>query len=115
MSDRNNDFGAFLVGFLAGGITGAIVALLFAPQTGEETRTMIREKAIELSDEASKTVGETLSRAEKTASEAIKQAEEALKKAKAQATDLAKKGQVLLEEQKEKLVGKKPKEDKSSG
>ncbi|MBN2678350.1 MAG: YtxH domain-containing protein, partial [Anaerolineaceae bacterium] len=37
MSDRD-DFGAFIVGFLAGGLAGAAVALLFAPQSGAETR-----------------------------------------------------------------------------
>ena len=37
MSDRD-EFGAFLVGFIVGGLSGAVVALLFAPQTGEENR-----------------------------------------------------------------------------
>ena len=47
MSDRD-DFGAFLIGFIVGGLTGAITALLFAPQSGEETRIMIKDRAIEL-------------------------------------------------------------------
>ncbi len=37
MSERD-EFGAFLVGFVIGGLSGAIVSLLFAPQSGEETR-----------------------------------------------------------------------------
>ena len=36
MSDNNDEFGAFLVGFIVGGLSGAVVALLFAPQSGEE-------------------------------------------------------------------------------
>ena len=32
MSDRD-DFGAFLIGFTVGGLAGAVVALLFAPQS----------------------------------------------------------------------------------
>ena len=40
MSDRD-EFGAFLVGFIVGGLTGAVTALLFAPQSGEETRALI--------------------------------------------------------------------------
>ncbi len=39
MNDRD-EFGAFLVGFIVGGLSGAVVALLFAPQTGEETRAL---------------------------------------------------------------------------
>ena len=51
MSDRD-EFGAFLVGFVVGGLTGAVVALLFAPQSGEETRALIKDKSIELRDKA---------------------------------------------------------------
>src|SRR5690242_21186800 len=51
MSDRD-EFGAFLVGFVVGGLTGAVVALLFAPQSGEETRALIKDKSIEIRDRA---------------------------------------------------------------
>ena len=44
MTDRNSDFGSFLSGFVFGGLIGAVVALLMAPQSGEETRTIIKEK-----------------------------------------------------------------------
>jgi len=54
MSDRD-EFGAFLVGFVVGGLTGAVVALLFAPQSGEETRALIKDKSIELRDRAGQT------------------------------------------------------------
>ena len=42
MGDNNSDFGAFLAGFVIGGLVGAATALLLAPQSGEETRTIIR-------------------------------------------------------------------------
>ena len=48
MSDNNSDFGAFLAGFVIGGLVGAATALLLAPQSGEETCTVIRDKGIEL-------------------------------------------------------------------
>ena len=51
MADRD-EFGAFLVGFLVGAVTGGVVALLFAPQSGEETRALIGERSIELRDKA---------------------------------------------------------------
>ena len=51
MSDRNG-IGMLFVGILLGALTGAVVALLFAPQSGEETRTLIKDKSIELRDKA---------------------------------------------------------------
>ena len=113
MSDHQDNFGAFLAGLLLGGLAGGITALLFAPQSGEETRTIIRDKAIELRDQANETMEETLSKAEKAANDTVKQAENAFNQAKARAAEVAKKSQVILEEQKEKLSGKKPKEDKA--
>ena len=65
MSDRD-EFGAFLVGFLVGGLTGAVVALLMAPQSGEETRAVIHDKSIELRDLANESAAEYKARADKT-------------------------------------------------
>ncbi len=42
----------FFFGFVLGLVTGALVALLFAPRRGEETRTLLREKGIELKERA---------------------------------------------------------------
>ena len=75
MSDRD-EFGAFLVGFVVGGLTGAVVALLFAPQSGEETRALIKDKSIELRDKAQMTAEEAYARAEATAQEARARADE---------------------------------------
>ena len=55
MAERD-EFGAFLVGFVVGTLTGAVTALLLAPQTGEETRGVIRDKAYELKTKAGSTV-----------------------------------------------------------
>lgn len=41
---NNGDFGAFLAGFVIGGLVGAAVALILAPQSGSQTRTQIIEK-----------------------------------------------------------------------
>jgi gas vesicle protein len=49
-----------LSGFLVGSVIGAATALLFAPRSGEETRTEIRDKAIELRDQATETVKSTV-------------------------------------------------------
>lgn len=90
MSSERDEFGAFLVGFIVGGLTGAVVSLLFAPQSGEETRALIRDKSIELRDRAAETAEEALARAEAAAAEARVRAEELAKQARMRAEDLAK-------------------------
>lgn len=88
MSDRD-EFGAFLVGFVVGGLTGAVVALLFAPQSGEETRALIKDRSIELRDKAQMTAEEAYARAEAAAKEARARAEELAHEARARAEQLA--------------------------
>jgi gas vesicle protein len=78
MSDRD-EFGAFLVGFIVGGLSGAVVALLFAPQTGEETRALIKDKSIELRDKAQVSAEEAMARAEAAAADARARADEMAK------------------------------------
>lgn len=48
MSDNNNDLGAFLAGFVIGGLVGAATALILAPQSGEQTRAQIAHRSHEL-------------------------------------------------------------------
>jgi gas vesicle protein len=38
------------IGLLAGAVIGGVVALLFAPQSGKETRQMIKDKAVDVVD-----------------------------------------------------------------
>lgn len=55
---NGNVFSAFLIGF----VVGAGVALLFAPQSGEETREWISDNARRGYDEASRRVGDAVDR-----------------------------------------------------
>ena len=100
MSDRD-EFGAFLVGFIVGGLTGAVVALLFAPQSGEETRALIKDKSIELRDRASQTAEEALARAEAAAAEARARADEFAKqlrdRGQAVYSDVRERGKAAIE------------------
>ena len=106
MSDHD-DFGSFLVGFVVGGLTGAVVALLFAPQSGEETRTVIKEKGIELRDKASQTAEEALARAEAAAADAKVRYEELASEVKAR-------GQEVITSAKKAVAKKKPAEGTTS-
>ena len=89
MASDSDEFGSFLVGFIVGGLTGAVVSLLFAPQSGEETRALIRDKSIEIRDMAADTAEEALARAEAAAAEARQRADELTKVARQRAEDLA--------------------------
>lgn len=67
---NENTFGPLIVGFLLGGIVGGGVALLTAPQSGEETREQIHNKSTQLKDQTEQTLDEAL-RTMKKASEEI--------------------------------------------
>lgn len=94
MSDRD-EFGAFLVGFIVGGLSGAVVALLFAPQSGEETRALIKDKSIELRDKAQISAEEAIARAEAAAAEARARADDL-------ARQLRERGQTVVDDARER-------------
>jgi gas vesicle protein len=104
MSERD-EFGAFLVGFIVGGLTGAVAALLFAPQSGEETRAVIKERSIELRDKATADAEEAWKHAEAAAIDARQKAEEFSRQAMAQSEEITlkarKRGEDLVETTKE--------------
>jgi gas vesicle protein len=53
MSDSNStQFGNLVTAFAIGGLVGAGIALLLAPQSGKETRDLLSRKSRELSDKA---------------------------------------------------------------
>jgi gas vesicle protein len=104
---EKDGFGSFLIGFLVGGLAGAVVALLYAPATGEETRTVIKDKTIELKDKTVETFDETYKKAEIAATDAVAKAQTLLKEAQLKAGEVVKKGQVLLEGEKAPAKPKK--------
>jgi gas vesicle protein len=61
--------GAVLTGMMIGGLVGAMVALLYAPSSGEETRARVRGTAIEMRDRATETVQDTILQAKSKAQE----------------------------------------------
>ncbi len=115
MSNNNDsDIGAFLTGFVIGGLVGAAVALILAPQSGAETREQIRQKGIELREQGEESLAEARARAEAAAAEARARAEKMAAEAKsraekmaadtkARAEELTRQGRVVLEEQRTKL------------
>ena len=89
MSDTTNDLGTFFVGFVIGGLVGAAVALLMAPQSGEETRVLIKDRSIELKDRAVETGQDARLRAERAVEDARIRADAALVDLRARTDELA--------------------------
>lgn len=64
MSSRSSG-GEFFAGLIIGGLVGAAVAVLLAPQSGEETRAQLRDKSLEFKDRAEEGVLEARQQAQK--------------------------------------------------
>jgi len=56
MDDRGYDTGSLVASFLLGGIVGAGIAILLAPQSGRETREKIKEFAETVKEKMSASV-----------------------------------------------------------
>jgi gas vesicle protein len=66
-TNRNNNFLGVLAGLVIGSIAGALTMLLMAPQSGKDTRMQIQEKGIELRNQTSKLVEDTMAQVRSSA------------------------------------------------
>lgn len=76
--------GGFIWGFLFGVLTGAVLALLFAPQPGEHTREQLTEQSAVLRQRGQERYAEMRGQMRERASEAMVQGREAYQRAKDQ-------------------------------
>ena len=84
--DDGGAAGTVIVAFVLGAVTGAAVALLMAPASGEETRRMLAEKAREgreKANEAAQKGRELWDRQRETLSTAFERGKEAYEQARA--------------------------------
>ena len=96
---RHNDGGAFFAGLVIGGLVGASLALLLAPQSGEETRAQIRDRSFEYKDLAEENIAGVRQKASDVGHLAQEQVStlqskgvEAVEKGKQSATEALEKG-----------------------
>lgn len=93
-------YGDFVAGFLIGAMVGAAATLLFAPQSGEDTRTMIRDRGIELRDRAEDLNAQARKRAADLQTEAQTRASEIQSRVK----DAIEEGKTVASQRKEDLL-----------
>jgi len=58
------------IGLLSGVVIGGVLALLFAPRSGKETRQLIKDKATAVVDAVKEKTGEVIDTVNESASEA---------------------------------------------
>lgn len=92
-----------LFGFLAGGIVGALVALLYAPKPGKELRADIKNKAGEIIDDAEGYITVAKSRAVDIINEGKKRSENLITEAKRRAETLLGDAEKILTDAKERV------------
>ncbi len=103
MSNHENDIGTLVVGFFLGALVGAAMALLFAPQSGEETRDQIRQKSIELSEQAQDKAEETRAKAEAMLHDARHKFDEATEELQTRAKELQAQVEAMAKDVEDKL------------
>lgn len=78
-----------LVSLLIGGLAGAITMLLLAPQSGEDTRSQIQKKGIELRNLTTGIVEDTMAQVRSSANKITVNGREKLKELKHQGQEMA--------------------------
>ncbi len=58
MTENGNNQSNFLIGFLFGGILGALVGIFFAPKSGQQLRSEIKERGTKVLKDAEEIYGE---------------------------------------------------------
>ena len=85
----------FIVGLLVGGALGAALALLYAPQSGDESRDALKRKAEDLQDTARRKAEDLQDTAKRKAEDLQGTATETYDKVKAQTDDACRTSQRL--------------------
>lgn len=83
MSNNNNSAGLALLSFLVGILFGGIMALLYAPKSGIELRSQIREQASETSHQLAEQYDKSLKSVQKSLADTQQQLQTLMKKEEA--------------------------------
>jgi gas vesicle protein len=96
MAERAHDQNDFVWGFLIGGIMGALAGLFFAPKSGKELRTELKEKGSEAFEDAKQFYSEAGVKAKAILEDARRRADELRKEADRQLTEARQRAKDIL-------------------
>ena len=102
MSQENGYVKGLFIGLLTGGAIGAIVALLYAPKSGQELRKDIKSKTDEYYDETEKFIADAKVKAKNMMNEGKKRSEQLISNAKSRSEELLKNAERIFTEAKSK-------------
>jgi len=105
MSRENGMSKGLIVGFLAGGAIGAIIALLYAPKSGRELRQDIKTKADDYLEEADKYLAEAKDRAKNLINEGKKRSEKLINEARVKSEELLHDAEKIFNDARSKTSG----------
>jgi gas vesicle protein len=101
--DRGCSLGAVGLAFVTGGLAGAAVALLLAPQSGRESREQVRGYARRAEDR----VHELADKATQVLDQAVDKGREFIKDRQAVVTEAVEAGRTAMQWERERLSGEK--------
>jgi gas vesicle protein len=99
MKDEGYSSGSMLISFLLGGIVGAGLALLLAPQSGEETRKKIRD----IADDVKEKTGSYVEKGKETVTSYVEKGKGLYEEKKSLVTSAIDAGKDAYEKEKERL------------
>ena len=102
-NDRGCSLGAVGLAFVTGGLAGAAVALLLAPQSGREARKQVRRYARRAEDR----VHELADTATQVMDQAVDKGREFIKDKQAVVTEAVEAGRTAMQRERERLSGEK--------
>lgn len=102
--DENRTAKGLLLGFVAGGIVGASLALLFAPKSGRELRSDIKTRKDEFLDDTSEYLQIAKTKASDLINEGKRKSEELISDAKKKASSLIGDANSILNDAKQKAT-----------
>jgi gas vesicle protein len=104
MAHNNGMLKGLVIGVLAGGAVGALIALLYAPKSGRELRADIKEKADDLMEGADQYLTAAKSRAGEIVTEAKKRSDQLIADAKQKADSLLEDADKIISTARNKAV-----------
>lgn len=103
MSDDKGMGKGLLIGLIAGGAIGAILALLYAPKSGKELRAQLKTQGGEMLDEAEQQLVKARTKAVDIINEGRKKSDQLITEAKRRAESLLGDAEKIMSDAKEKV------------